>query len=179
MTGSGTTAGVETRRPSSSTETALPAVSPQGDDRETAGEVVVGFDRSPESRRALAWALSEAAQRGARCRVVEVLPPMATAFVNSSIEAGWLTVQLDRAADAIRDEVRASGQTSTTDVVVDPQIGPPASTLVRAAESAALLVVGSRGLGRVGQLVLGSVARYAVSHARCPVVVLGPHAGEQ
>jgi nucleotide-binding universal stress UspA family protein len=38
---------------------------------------------------------------------------------------------------------------------------------------AAMLVIGRRGHGALMRLLLGSVSRFAVLHAECPVVVLG------
>lgn len=40
------------------------------------------------------------------------------------------------------------------------------------AEEADLIVVGTRALGPVGRLLLGSVSSHVVAHARCPVLVL-------
>jgi nucleotide-binding universal stress UspA family protein len=51
--------------------------------------------------------------------------------------------------------------------------GRPATELVKEAErwSADLIVVGSRSLGRLGSLLLGSTSAEVVDHAPCPVLV--------
>ena len=46
--------------------------------------------------------------------------------------------------------------------------------LLRMADGAAMLVLGSRGLGPVRSLLLGSVGAAAVRHASCPVVIHRP-----
>jgi len=50
--------------------------------------------------------------------------------------------------------------------------GFPAQALVEASKDSDLLVVGSRGGGGFGHLVLGSVSQQVVHHASCPVVVV-------
>ena len=42
------------------------------------------------------------------------------------------------------------------------------------AERAELLVIGSRGHGRIFGALLGSVRQYLAAHAACPVVVIKP-----
>jgi nucleotide-binding universal stress UspA family protein len=44
--------------------------------------------------------------------------------------------------------------------------------LLRAAEGAAVLVVGSRGRGGFARAVLGSVSQRVAQHADCPVVIV-------
>jgi nucleotide-binding universal stress UspA family protein len=46
--------------------------------------------------------------------------------------------------------------------------------LVAESEGAQQLVVGSRGHGSIGELVLGSVSHHCCRHAHCPVTVI-PH----
>lgn len=52
----------------------------------------------------------------------------------------------------------------------------PADALLAHADGASLLVVGSRGRGRIGQLVLGSVSQRCAAEAACPVVIVNERA---
>jgi len=58
--------------------------------------------------------------------------------------------------------------------VADPvvQQGSPGRVLCEAADSADLLVVGSRGLGSVKGVLLGSVSAHCATASPCPVVVI-------
>jgi nucleotide-binding universal stress UspA family protein len=52
--------------------------------------------------------------------------------------------------------------------------GDPGDGVIEAAEAegADLIVIGSRALGPIGRLLLGSVSSHVLAHARCPVLVL-------
>jgi Universal stress protein family len=47
----------------------------------------------------------------------------------------------------------------------------PAKALIRASRNSRMLVVGSRGLGGISEMVLGSVSDQCVRPAHCPVLV--------
>jgi nucleotide-binding universal stress UspA family protein len=76
------------------------------------------------------------------------------------------------AAQALVDEVLVGDRRVTVHV----SEGSPAEILVRQAEGASLLVVGSRSRSTLRGTVLGSVALYCAMHASCPVMVV--HRGQ-
>jgi nucleotide-binding universal stress UspA family protein len=54
-------------------------------------------------------------------------------------------------------------------LVVD---GRPSDVLLRHARDAEMVVVGSRGVGRLGGRLLGSVSQRLAQEATCPVVII-------
>jgi nucleotide-binding universal stress UspA family protein/nitroimidazol reductase NimA-like FMN-containing flavoprotein (pyridoxamine 5'-phosphate oxidase superfamily) len=137
-----------------------------------APRIVVGVSSSPASRHALAWAAREAATRGEVLHAVfawqypfeladgTYVPPMP----NSELEE-WAVTVLD-------DEIAAVHPPAGLTIVREARSGPAAAILMDAAEGASLLVVGSRGHGRITGLLLGSVSQFLAVHAPCPVVVV-------
>jgi nucleotide-binding universal stress UspA family protein len=67
---------------------------------------------------------------------------------------------------------RAVAAASGMLVDADDLTGQPAQAVADSGSGALMLVVGSRGAGGFTAMVLGSVSRYAASHASCPVVVV-------
>jgi nucleotide-binding universal stress UspA family protein len=138
--------------------------------------IVAGTDGSEESLRAVDWAAREAALRGAPLRIVgtaELLPrmtPRAGAHGGSyETVTDVLVEDRDRAlaAAAERAAKTADGVLIDTDVLT----GPTAQAVTEAGSGALMLVLGSRGTSAFTALLLGSVSRYAASHASSTVVV--------
>ncbi|WP_017596496.1 universal stress protein [Nocardiopsis potens] len=142
-------------------------------------EVVVGVDGSPGSRTALDWAAAAAERRGARLVVVNALDmPMVALPFSSPVRMNPMAEVTDRASGVLttalgRVAETAPGLKARTEV----SLTDPASALLDASEEAELVVVGSRGLGGVGSLFLGSVSTRVTSHASCPVAVVPPESG--
>jgi nucleotide-binding universal stress UspA family protein len=143
------------------------------------GRVVVGVDGSAGSRAALVHALRDAARRGAAIDVVAVfespqyywVPPYTAPLV--SFEE--VREDVRRYTDSMVQEVTGelSGELSPMPpVTVHVVPGSASKALLDAAEDADLLVVGSRGHGAVGSLLLGSVSLACTLHAPCPITVV-------
>eukprot|EP00258_Populus_trichocarpa_P042306 XP_024458325.1 universal stress protein A-like protein [Populus trichocarpa] len=54
--------------------------------------------------------------------------------------------------------------------------GDPKDKICRATEQmqADVLVVGSRGLGKIKRALLGSISDYCAHHAKCPILIVKP-----
>jgi nucleotide-binding universal stress UspA family protein len=138
--------------------------------------IIVGIDGSAHSRRALEWAVSEAAVRQAPLTVLTVHQAMAGwagGSVNYPGDAD-LTAQARKKVQEETDSALASlpAGTPAPSVTIEAVNGIPTVELLKAAEGADMIVVGSRGGGGFAKLMLGSVSTQIVHHAHCPVVVI-------
>jgi len=137
--------------------------------------IVAGTDGSEESLRAVDWAAREAVLRGAPLRIVSaasVLPGMISRAGPTDYDTVTDVLVEDRdralAAAAERAVKMAPGVLIDTDQLT----GKPAQAITESGTGALMLVLGSRGVGAFTAMVLGSISRYAASHASCPVVVV-------
>ncbi|ARP68638.1 universal stress protein [Streptomyces pluripotens] len=133
--------------------------------------VVVGVDGSPSSYAALRWAVRYADLAGGTVDAVAAweLPGL----------YGWSAPAVDMDVD--EEEARRRMRKELADVLGADAAskvreflahGNPAEVLLRAAEGAEVLVVGSRGRGGFASALLGSVSQHVSHHASCPVVIV-------
>ncbi|WP_380283277.1 universal stress protein [Kitasatospora purpeofusca] len=133
--------------------------------------VLAGVDGSPESTAAAHWAAEEALRRGVPLRLLHAWPWLTDGRASFAGPED-LPVAAQRMLTAAAEDVQARhpGLTVHTDVVLDAAV----DGLVAAAEDAALLVLGSRGLGGFTGLLVGSVSMAVAGRAAVPVVVVRP-----
>ncbi|AYN38109.1 universal stress protein [Streptomyces dangxiongensis] len=140
-------------------------------DEEVSRKVVVGVDGSQCSYEALRWAVRYAGVIGGTVDAVAVweLPGL----------YGWSgpAVDMDVDEDETRQQMRKEltevlGADAAGSVRAHVVHGNPADVLLRAAQGAEALVVGSRGRGGFARALLGSVSQHVSQHAGCPVVIV-------
>lgn len=142
-------------------------------DRSAIRHIVVGIDGSEGAERALRWAVTEAKVHGARLELV-------TAWSWTTFPDGTPATDTWRDPPTVAGEV-LSGAASLLgadggDLTLTKTEGVASDVLVEAAGSADLLVVGTRGLGRPREILLGSTSHYCTHHSPVPVAVV-PSAG--
>ncbi|MFI7440627.1 universal stress protein [Nonomuraea indica] len=135
--------------------------------------IVVGFDGSAPSLRAVSWAGQEAAIRDAPLRMVHATARWTPDVLLAPEPAGWETEAEATAREQLRQAViHARAGRPRLAVTTEIVSGGAAEALLRAAEEAQLLVVGDRGRGGFAELLLGSVSRQVAARAPCPVAVV-------
>jgi nucleotide-binding universal stress UspA family protein len=142
--------------------------------------IVVATDGSEESLRAVDWAAREAVLRGAPLRIVsgaELLPRMMEREQGHGLDIVTDALTEDRDHALVTASQRAAKVSADLLIDTDHLTGAPALAVTESGSGALMLVVGSRGAGAFTALLLGSVSRYAATHASCPVVVVRDDTG--
>jgi nucleotide-binding universal stress UspA family protein len=138
--------------------------------------ILVGVDGSGHSDKALEWAAGEAAARQAPLTVLAVHPSMAGYTGHSAGYPGdqELAEKARLLAQEQVDKVLAELDEASrpASVTVRAVAGLPAEELLAASAGADMIVVGSRGSGGFGKLLLGSVASQVTHLAHVPVVII-------
>ena len=140
--------------------------------------IVVGVNGSPNSERALDWAMRQAAALHA---------PLTVVAVHEVTKSYWggipvigpadmpLLEKLHQAAEEMTQRAASRlGDAEPASVNVHAVSGFVVKELVDASQGADMVVVGARGGGGFTRLLMGSVSSEVVQHSACPVVIV-PH----
>ncbi|AZA08278.1 universal stress protein [Corynebacterium pseudopelargi] len=136
--------------------------------------VVVAVDGSDASTNAIRWAANTAAKRGVPLK-------LAASYTMPQFLYAEGMVPPQELFDELQSETMAhieAAQKVALEVAPDLKIGyviaegSPIDMLLEISKDVTMIVMGSRGLGGLSGMVMGSVSAAVVSHASCPVVVV-------
>jgi nucleotide-binding universal stress UspA family protein len=138
------------------------------------GRIVVGVDGSASSKAALRLAMRQAELTGSSVEAVIAweYPPAIGGFGFGPLPSMMLNfdeIAAKTLADSIAEVVDPESRVLLSTAVVE---GQPAGVLLKAADGADLLVVGSRGHGGFASALLGSVSQHCAQHAPCPLLIV-------
>ncbi len=133
--------------------------------------VIVGIDGSQAAIQAAEWAVDEAVNREIPLRLIYVMPeqiePAPFAAVGNErmdYEYGETALRIAAAA------VAASGKAVKVETAI--LHGDPVTQLVANSQGAAIVCVGSTGIGRIAKMFLGSTATELAEAAHCSVAII-------
>ncbi|KAF9664193.1 hypothetical protein SADUNF_Sadunf17G0130700 [Salix dunnii] len=148
----------------------------------------VGMDYSPTSKASLRWAAENMVEEGDRIILIHVQPPQADHSRKQLFEdTGSPLVPLEEFREInyskqyglthdpeVHDILDTVSKTKGAKVVAKIYWGDAREKLIDAVDDLKLdsLVIGSRGLGAIKRVLLGSVSYYVVTNAPCPVTVV-------
>ncbi len=141
-------------------------------------QILLAIDGSDESKLAAQAATELSRETGSEVHVVYVLPTPAQLIGHHLVSGEMRESALagaERDSETILKE-QAEKISSDGGKVAETHFrsGDPDKEILRAAEAlgAGLIVIGSRGLGAVSRMLIGSVSDSVVRHAHCPVFVV-------
>ncbi|MGD9619916.1 MAG: universal stress protein [Mycolicibacterium sp.] len=139
--------------------------------------IVVGVDGSPEAKVAVEWAAREAILHAAPLSLVTVtLDRQARTWYEISVASELAEISEQRTREILSQATTAAEQAiaDAGPLTINEHVGEGnvVSTLVELSKDAQMVVVGSRGLGKVGRVLLGSVSAGLLNHCHCPVAVI-------
>jgi nucleotide-binding universal stress UspA family protein len=138
----------------------------------------VGLDGSPNSERALDWALRHAAALNTSLTAIAVHQVTKSYWGHEPVVgAGDVTV-VDKLQHSAEEMVQRGLSRLTEGQPASVQVralnGFVVEELLNASHDAGELVLGSRSTSAFSRLVLGSISNEIVQHSACPIVIVPP-----
>lgn len=136
--------------------------------------ILVPVDGSDHALHALEVACDLAQKYGATLRLVHTYPPVFIEGMIGDDDIEALIATRAKAGDAILQRAVELIKGRVTNVTTELREAPDAESILEEAEThhCDLIVMGTRGLGRLAGLLLGSVSQKVVQHAKCPVLLV-------
>lgn len=139
-------------------------------------DILVAVDTSSTARRALEHATELAQALNARLTILSVVIPLPPFVYRAGIDVSSLQGEAEREA---QDLVRTAADAAPDSVSITTRVrhGHAGEEIVRQAEEGDhdLVVLGSRGRGRLASNLLGTVAGSVHFHLHAPLLVVHPH----
>ncbi|QGU08588.1 Universal stress protein [Corynebacterium occultum] len=136
--------------------------------------VVVAVDGSEASQVAVRWAANTANKRGIPLRLAASYTMPQFLYAEGMVPPQELFDDLQAETLEKVDEARNIAHEVAPELKIGHTIaeGSPIDMLLDMSHDVTMIVMGSRGLGGLSGMVMGSVSAAVVSHASCPVVVV-------
>lgn len=137
-------------------------------------KILVPVDGSANAKRALEKAVTMAKDSSSSVTAIYVMEKPPTVYVESQKVLDDAMAKYKKEADAILDECEAHAASLGLKIEAITAQGEPAGTIVGYAEKGGfgMIVMGSRGRGKITEAVLGSVSSKVLKDAKCPVVIV-------
>jgi nucleotide-binding universal stress UspA family protein len=134
--------------------------------------ILIAYDGSAHSQRALECAQDLAKQYGAQLVLVHAFHPIPREWGRPFLEEA--ETHAIKAGEGVMQEAKSRLGSTNLQVVTEMLEGPPAEAILRVAEAREcdLIVMGSRGLGELRAVLLGSVSERVLHHSTVPVLVV-------
>ena len=141
-------------------------------------KILLATDGSAHAWQALTYAQELALRDQAQIVVVHTFDPVPTYLGDQP--RNRVAARHVSAGEGVASQAAEALREAGVDVVVEVLEGPPAEAILKVAQvrGCDLIVMGTRGLGALTSLLLGSVSHRVLAHAHVPVMVVKAKEGD-
>lgn len=136
--------------------------------------ILVAIDGSKMSNKALKAALQIARERYSKVGVIHVEKNVMISENMTTDSIDEIYSKINNEADSLFNEARSLAESEELEIDTHYVMGDPAVQIVKTAEQGnyQLIVMGSRGLGAIKGIVMGSVSYKVLQLSQCPVLII-------
>lgn len=138
--------------------------------------VLVAIDGSDDAEQARVQAVDLAKAEHARLTLFTAVQPLPSIVYSSAASAGAVTELANDARVEAETILRTAAERTPEELSAETVVSsePPRQALIAQVERGEhdLVVMGSRGRGELGSMLLGSVSHYALHHSPVPVLIV-------
>jgi nucleotide-binding universal stress UspA family protein len=137
-------------------------------------KILIAIDGSELSDKALRYACTLGAPLNAELIVLHVVPMLVSATPYHDTVSDQPFLALQKVGEDILSRAKQTANELSCEIIDLISHGDPASRIIDIASErdVDLIVVGSRGLGGIKRLFVGSISDKVASHAHCPVLIV-------
>ena len=134
--------------------------------------ILIAYDGSAHAQRALDCAQDLAQKYGAQLILVHAFHPIPKDWGSPFLEEAEARAR--GTGEKVIQEAQSRLRDTALQVITEMLEGPPAEAILRVANvrECDLIVMGSRGLGELKALLLGSVSERVLHHSTIPVLIV-------
>lgn len=138
---------------------------------------VLAVDGSEASRETLDYTLELLHPEDSSVLVAFVVEDIDVGILGENYNAPDFQLQLTERGEEIVAEMAEKLEAAGFDTSTELRHGDPGIEICELAKEreAKGIIIGRRGLGAVGEFLLGSVSQYVLHHAPCPVTIVSGH----
>ncbi len=136
--------------------------------------ILVAIDGSKMSNKALKSALQIAKERYSKVGVIHAEKNVMISENMTTDSIDEIYAKINREVDGLFDEAKGLAKEEDLEIETHYVMGDPAVQIVKTAEQEnyQLIVMGSRGLGAIKGIVMGSVSYKVLQLSHCPVLII-------
>lgn len=145
-------------------------------------KILVAIDGSEQSVKAARAAIDIASKNGGEIHLLHVVRPPAFDYSGVDFTGSMLPPEIpdylidewSKVGQLILDKARKEVESEDVQTTIEVGMGDPAQVICDTAEKGnyELIVMGRRGVGGLGGLLLGSVSNRVLQLASCPVLIV-------